>query len=803
MYPLVFFIMFLGVSIFLISKFVYGSKDCKLSLWKYDGEGCVKIEGKWKKKKIREILENPSEYGKKCGSLEGYDDCSQADCPYGYTFGFDGSDVMCTKNQNCELSDWKIVDNVCKRDSDGVWKKKLGREIIKEPSGLGSTCGDIVSYINCTKEDCPEGDYSFNFEGSDKMCTPNQDCVLSEWEYTGSCRQIDGVWKKKKERTVITQPTGMGKKCDALEGYDVCSLKDCPEGDYSFAFEKNKMCTPNQDCVLSEWKYTGGCKKIDGVWKKKKERTVITQPTGMGKKCDSLEGYDDCSLEDCPKGDYSFNIKEGEMCTPNQDCVLSEWKYANSCYLKNGVFVKNKNRDIVTYPVGTGKRCDSLYGTEECSIKDCPDDGEYRFNKNGDKMCEKIIDCVISDDWKFTECFKKNGKYVKHGNKQILQKPNNIGKACGPIFKTEDCSSSDCPTNHKFNLTGDQMCEINRNCVTSDWVKDKNCQLKDGKWQRRKTRKIEQEQSGYGTPCGNLEEFEECTENDCDKNVLPEGGYKYKFNKNKEPMCEIYRDCILSDWKEDGECQKIDGVWKKKLVKSFIQRPFGSGEKCGEMEKTQECTVKDCPDDGGEYYFNKTGSKMCSGYDVTVKINSYVTPRKHPYDPNRHYETMHNAHYAHTAKTHIYKPQILKLSEGYSSDIEVEFWISGVYSGYPDSSFLDVWTTGNKKYDDYVSFLKGQGFYKVNNYPHELPKAHGYYYNRFQSIIVVTIIKNLRTKKYFAKRTNAFSTFNDKADNGVFWHRGFDGHYDIRLYRLYGLNEIGIYKYSGNFTQPI
>lgn len=175
--------------------------------------------------------------------------------------------------------------------------------------------------------------------------------------------------------------------------------------------------------------------------------------------------------------------------------------------------------------------------------------------------------------------------------------------------------------------------------------------------------------------------------------------------------------------------------------------------------------------------------------EVTVQINSYG-------DTNP--GTFQDYNFAVYGRSRIYEPDVLSVSSGLITDVTVDFWVSGVSNGYPSWTHLDTWETYSNLHA-YEDYLRSYGLSKAEPLPYALPRAHGYFYNTFQSIVVVTIIKNYPANKWMMRRTNAFSTYSDRADNGQMWHTAGWGYYITNL-QFYGIPDT---QYSGELTADI
>jgi hypothetical protein len=214
------------------------------------------------------------------------------------------------KKVDCKVSDWSEYSQ-CEK-IEGIWKKKKNRSIITQSEGSGLPCPTDLEMI----EDCPK-----------------IDCKVSDWSEYSQCEKIDGVWKKKKSRTIIKQPQYDGTICPK----DLEMIENCPK----------------IDCKVSDWSEYSQCEKIDGVWKKKKSRTIITQPQYDGTICPS----DLLITENC-----------------KVDCKMSDWSSWSEC---DNLFQKKRTRKIITTPQYGGEPCGV---TSEIDNKSCIPDILYNVD---------------------------------------------------------------------------------------------------------------------------------------------------------------------------------------------------------------------------------------------------------------------------------------------------------------------------------------------------------------------------------------------------------------------------------------
>jgi len=122
------------------------------------------------------------------------------------------------------------------------------------------------------------------------------DCKVSDWSEYSQCEKIEGSWKKKKNRSIITQSEGNGLPCPT----DLEMIEDCPK----------------IDCKVSDWSNWSDC---DNLFQKKRTRTITTTPQYDGKPCSVLSEIDNTT---CIPG---FNLTSSSTTISKGDPVKLVW----------------------------------------------------------------------------------------------------------------------------------------------------------------------------------------------------------------------------------------------------------------------------------------------------------------------------------------------------------------------------------------------------------------------------------------------------------------------------------------------
>lgn len=256
--------------------------DCKLSEWS-EWETCTTNCGPGTKTRTKTITQPPLHGGQACGPQVETADCGNAPCPV-----------------DCKLSDWSSWQNCTTTCGPGT--KTRTKTITQQPMYGGSACGPQSETVDCGNEPCPIN------------------CAVSNWSDFGPCNKECGGGKKKRNRTINTQPKYNGTACPPLEEESSCNTNPCPV-----------------DCVVSNWSNYSNCNKPCGGGVKFRNRSVTTQPQYGGKECPVQEEILECNTEKC-----------------RTDCIVSPWGAYSSCSEPCGPGKKTRKRNIIKpqYPEG-------------------------------------------------------------------------------------------------------------------------------------------------------------------------------------------------------------------------------------------------------------------------------------------------------------------------------------------------------------------------------------------------------------------------------------------------------------------
>jgi hypothetical protein len=230
------------------------------------------------------------------------------------------------------------------------------------------------------------------------------DCKVGDWGEYSQCELVDGVWKKKKTRSILTPASGGGVACPSdLEMKEVCK---------------------KVNCEMNSWSDFNECKQgADGVWRKSRNRTVKTEPMYGGDSCGALTENQDCGIDrhyypnlsmyTSFPNQGSFYIKNigkiGDMCVDDNGATTAgQFKMTTKkCDVnrKNQLFtydattkqIKSVNTPSLCVDDGGGGK-GSKFHLWTCD----PDNANQRFEYDSDKK-------LIKSSTKANLCFDDDG----------------------------------------------------------------------------------------------------------------------------------------------------------------------------------------------------------------------------------------------------------------------------------------------------------------------------------------------------------------------------------------------------------
>jgi Spondin-like TSP1 domain/Thrombospondin type 1 domain len=372
--------------------------DCKTSNWS-NWSVCDQPCGGGIQIKTRNIITQPNETGKKCGSLIESQECNTQPCvPGDCVMGKWGEWGNCSgecgdstksrsrsilnrgTNNNCsseeeeqpcdmpscpvncvvsDFSDWSECDKLC----DGGEQTRI-RFIIQNSENNGT---------QCPKEQGNEGEDSLLQRRSCNTQPCPVNCVVGKWGDWGPCSTGCGGGLHTRTR-INKQPEHGGENCPSEEDTEPCNTEPC-----------------KVDCVLYDWSDWGECDKNCDGGKQKRTRNIKIPAANGGKECDSLIDTQECNTQHCPV-----------------QCVLDKWGDWSSCSTGCGGGTQTRHRNIITQPKYGANACDPQDETKVCNAQPCP------------------VDCVVSDWSAWGECINNSQKR----SRTISVEAQNNGKPC-------------------------------------------------------------------------------------------------------------------------------------------------------------------------------------------------------------------------------------------------------------------------------------------------------------------------------------------------------------------------------------
>jgi len=166
--------------------------------------------------------------------------------------------------QDCEVSAW--VPQECSASCDGG-SQQLVRSVVV-PASLGTACPPLVMQRRCNEHPCPV------------------DCGLDEWGGWSACSAQCGGGIKERVRSILREPSGGGRPCEAVSQSASCGSEAC-----------------DQDCGLSSWTRWSQCSKACNSGFQVRERRMLREAMGQGS-CPSSDSsgrrqYRRCNVQHC------------------------------------------------------------------------------------------------------------------------------------------------------------------------------------------------------------------------------------------------------------------------------------------------------------------------------------------------------------------------------------------------------------------------------------------------------------------------------------------------------------------------
>jgi len=367
----------------------------------------------------------------------------------------------------------------------------------------------------------------------ERECTPESsvcgtasiNCGFGPWSDWDMCSKSCDGGQHGRVRVIVTHATGDGLQCEG----PLKELKPCNE----------HSCGEDRDCLWGEWvSYGSSCNVSCGGGHHKRSRMIQAAPLGRGKLCDPNDMSD---LQPCNE----------QPCDGQVDCNFSEWENWSECYGGCDNAVRHRSRSIAQH-ANKGKGCEgALSESEECTLNGC--------------LTEKIP-CKINEWTQWSDCTCPcNG--VKHRTRTI-EPARNGGPGCADSLSVvESCNvhSKDCAVEKTDCVIGSW----------SEWGEPQFAVGQCGTGQEHRSRKIEVDAAGGGTPCdGFLAETREVVK-----------------------KCET-TNCVWGEWDGWNSCTEYCGGGQQSRRRAIMQEASLEGKPCEakDSHQTQECNTMGCPE---------------------------------------------------------------------------------------------------------------------------------------------------------------------------------------------------------------
>lgn len=423
---------------------------------------------------------------------------------------------------DCVMSQWSVWDDCDK--SCGGGQKVRHRQVHVHPTHGGATCSGVDDLALSEKETHP---------CNEDPCNARLDCELSEWSGWQSCDTTCGVGQQKMTREITQESTADGLGCSG-------------ETEKTRACADNEPCSVHKDCVWDNWSEWSGCTCDCDGGQKRRQRQILTAPTGSGKLCDpnSKQEITPCNTQPCGS---CVNARWSDW-SPWRECTVT---------CEGGMQVRERNVERQANDCG-----EALTGAME----------EYKLCNT--QKCVADIDCVAGEwaDWSACSCTCHG---TKHRSRTVQTAAfGKDAKRCGnetnPLIlsKTAPCNV-DAP-----GCSGDETPVID--CHLEEWQPWTTCSVTCGAGQTEHSREIANPASNGGAACeGDLHEIKECSAGDC-------------------PGGPVAEDCVWGEWSHWGACTKCSG--QQTRHRNIVKENKNGGQTCeeGSSRETRGCEERMC-----------------------------------------------------------------------------------------------------------------------------------------------------------------------------------------------------------------
>jgi len=586
--------------------------DCVMSAWDSFSK-CSTPCGGGKREAKRTVKTLPLYDGKKCPDKIKSESCNIQDCPV-----------------NCEMAEWEPWSQCSKNCGDGMTTRKRRNKVLPMFGGMGCPAAEETKRCNT------------------HACNMEESCVMGPWRAFSSCSKHCGTGVKKRSRTVISIPAGYKeeacgdsseeRKCQTQPCSVACKMSDwtpwsscsekCDGGEQTRGRKiqieskfggpgcpekiQSRQCNTHvcaSDCKVTEWGFWSNCDKKCGSGRMKRERTIVSDPSGNGKDCGNLKEERTCASAPCPV-----------------DCVMFPWSPFSICSATCGHGVQVHTREVMTTPLYGGKACDVLSEEQSCKLKPCP------------------VDCKVTPWNQWSQCSEScdGGSQIRSRVVVIPAQSNGLG----------------CPTLNQGRKCNTHACD--RECKHTAWASWSQCSAKCGGGMKERKRGILEEATANGAGCGALSEAVSCNTRPCPTNckVSPwkswlacshtcDGGKEHRSRSVIKPKdggqecpnslhesracdeapCKVA--CVLSEWGAWSKCSKACGGGVQVSLRNIFKEATNAPSCSKNLSRERSCNTQVCPVDcavskWGEW---QKCSKNCGGGETSRSRSITVKPK--------------------------------------------------------------------------------------------------------------------------------------------------------------------------------
>ena len=614
------------------------SVDCEVSEWT-EWDECDAVCDGGSQNRYRSVTAAREGVGASCPELTQTQACNEDPCG--------PPDVDCVMTS---WGDWDDCSALC-----GGGSQSRYRFVSVSATGEGKSCPTTTSETqDCNMDTCPEPD--------------PVDCELGDWSEWSTCdAECDGG-SQSRYRSVLVEPVFGGSSCEDLYEEQQCNVAAC-----------------NQpvDCVMTDWSNWSTCSAECDGGSQVRWRSVSVFPENGGLACDPTQESQDCNTDacadpepvDCIPGDWSdwsscstecgggiqfrqrdvstpaahggadcIDLFEEQVCNEDDcpepdpiDCVEGVWSDWSSCSAECGGGTQFRQRDVLTYPEHGGIECEDLQQTQDCNSDECT--GAIPVN------------CEVGEWGEWSTCSAECDGGFRSRSREITVPAENGGADCPSLWKEEGCNEDACPDPDPID------------CVMDDWGDWSTCSADcDGGMQYR-TRDISIYPEHGGTPCGEVQEVQECNQETCvpdpvdcvagdwsDWSVCSaecDGGYQYRSRDVTTPasdggtVCDLLYeeqdcnllscpdpdpvDCELGDWGEWSLCSaECDGGYQIR-TREIVVLPKNGGLDCDILQDWMPCNEHACTDDCGDSCGSEEFCRAGSCYPLDLCAGTCTT----------------------------------------------------------------------------------------------------------------------------------------------------------------------------------